>query len=505
MLHVEEHVDAHDEQAAAVFLAATLASLRDSLITLDLQGIITTWNHSAELLHGYSAAEVVGKSLTLLTLKQDQPKLLDAIQRAGRGEYVPIFETERIHKDGTHMLMSVQVSPIRNEEGRTIGISTLARDRTREIKWREAMRESEMKFRLLTENIPQLVWTCTPEGECDYVSPQWCEYTGAPVEQQLGRGWAQWVHPDDREPMHQQWRAAVKCESSFELEYRLRNQGGEYRWFQIRGVPVRDDLGTIVKWFGTCTDVQVRKQAEMELEKLVTERTAELHEAMKQMETFSYSLAHDMRAPLRAMSSFSQILQDRYGSCLDTDGREIVERIRTAAARLDLLIVDVLRYTRVLRQPAPVSPLDLDELVAEIIATSHGWSPPRADVRIEGKLPRVIGHAGFLGQCVSNLVENAIKFVTPGVQPKVRISGESDGQVARLYVRDNGIGIAPEDQKRMFQIFERLRPAEEYEGTGIGLAIVRTAAERMGGRVGLESEFGKGSTFWIELSAAPAN
>lgn len=239
-----------------------------------------------------------------------------------------------------------------------------------------------------------------------------------------------------------------------------------------------------------------------ELEATVNERTASLRETVRELEAFSYSMVHDMRAPLRAMSGFAQMLGESYGSRLDEAGRQMLERITTSAARLDQLIQDVLAYTHVLRDKAPLTPVDLDELMRELLATCPNWALPHADVRLLSPLPAVLGHKALLAQCLTNLVGNAVKFVAPGVQPCIRIWGEARGRHVRLNVQDNGIGIVPEHRHRVFGMFERIHPASEYEGTGIGLTIVRRAAERLGGQAGFDSEPGKGSTFWFEVPRA---
>ncbi len=235
------------------------------------------------------------------------------------------------------------------------------------------------------------------------------------------------------------------------------------------------------------------------LERLVEERTASLTETVGELESFSYSIAHDLRAPLRAMNNFSELLQESHSAQLDETGRDYLRRISTAAARLDLLIEEVLNYTQILRAEVPLQRVDLQRLVEEIIEGYPDWQPPAADIQIEGALPPVSGHEGFLTQCISNLLSNAVKFVASGTQPRVRIRAESvDGHV-RLCFQDNGIGIAPQNHGRIFRMFERINSESEYRGTGIGLTIVRKAAERMGGKAGFESEPGKGSKFWIEL------
>jgi signal transduction histidine kinase len=263
-----------------------------------------------------------------------------------------------------------------------------------------------------------------------------------------------------------------------------------------------------------------------ELERLVAERTAKLRETVRELEGFSYSIAHEMRAPLQGMQGFARLLADEHSGQLDATARGYLDRITSSASRMDGLIQDVLNYTRLLHEDALLSPTDLDRLVREIIAVYPDWKPPGVEIEIAQPLPWVLGHEGFLTQCISNLLSNAVKFVAPGVTPHVRIWAENrptspsqpswpaangkvaegwnaDGPVVRLCVGNNGIGIAVKDRERVFRMFDRINPAADFEGTGIGLTIVRTAAERMGGRAGFDALPAGGSTFWIELKKAP--
>jgi PAS domain S-box-containing protein len=244
---------------------------------------------------------------------------------------------------------------------------------------------------------------------------------------------------------------------------------------------------------------ELRSQAEG-LERVVAERTGQLRETIGELEGFSYSMSHDMRAPLRAMQSYSQYLVDEYGGKLDEKGTNYLHQIMRSAVRLDRLTQDVLSYARILHAELPLDRIDLDRLVRDIVEAFSYRPPVKTEIRIDGALPKVVGNAALLGQCISNLLNNGAKFVSPGTIPHVEISAETiDGAWIRLCFKDNGIGIATKDHDRVFRLFERIHPAAEYEGTGIGLTIVRKAAERMGAHVGFESAPGKGSNFWIQL------
>ncbi len=226
----------------------------------------------------------------------------------------------------------------------------------------------------------------------------------------------------------------------------------------------------------------------------------QLADANHELETFSYSVSHDLRAPLRAMQGFAQALLEDYGGRLDSTGQHYAGRIVSAAERMDLLIQDLLAYSRLGRLALDLAPVELDAVVRDALALQDAeLKERRARVNVDTPLPRVRAHAATLRQVVANLVSNAAKFVATGTEPRVRVRAEEHDDRVRLWVEDNGIGVAPEHHERVFRVFERLHGIESYPGTGIGLAIVRKGMERMGGRSGVESEPGRGSRFWIEF------
>jgi PAS domain S-box-containing protein len=247
---------------------------------------------------------------------------------------------------------------------------------------------------------------------------------------------------------------------------------------------------------------QIQRHA-AEMEQRVAERTARLQEINNELESFSFSVSHDLRAPLRGMQGFANALLEDYLDQLDEEGQEYLQRIVTAGQRMDQLIQDLLAYSRLGRADLRLQPVELSAVLNDVLTQLETeLQETKAIVHVAEPLPMVTGHHSTLVQVLANLVSNAIKFVPAGTQPQVQVwATERDGWI-RLAVKDNGIGIDPEYHERIFRIFERLHGIEIYPGTGVGLAIVRKAIARMGGRAGLISAPGQGSEFWLELPKA---
>jgi signal transduction histidine kinase len=259
-----------------------------------------------------------------------------------------------------------------------------------------------------------------------------------------------------------------------------------------------DELGKVIQSRNERVKTLLEQQRELEA------RTTRLEETVRSLEGVCYHLVHDLRAPLRAMQGFSGLLLDQYRTALDPRGQDFARRIADAATRMDSLISDLLEFGTLGHVPLPLGSISLANVIQSTLAEfSQEITARGARIDVSQPLPNVQANAMALQKVVHHLLSNALKFVETGVSPVIRISCEERPGWVRLVVRDNGIGIAPEFQGRIFSIFERLqKPGEEYPGTGIGLAIVSKAIERMGGHFGVESEINHGSTFWIELPVA---
>jgi len=304
----------------------------------------------------------------------------------------------------------------------------------------------------------------------------------------------------------------------------LQGGGFEERYWSPVNYPVLDKDGTITYIIHRVEDVtefarlqqtrakeikdteQLKLHAEqMETEMYLRSRELEaanqnLRRAYADMEAFTYSVSHDLKAPLRTMSGFAQILLAESAHKLDDTEREYLKSIAAATKRMNSLIEDLLTYSRVARQHIVPESLSLAKVVSAVLQQMTPYGQLRKlRINLPQSIPLVLGHAPTLRQILTNLIGNAKKFVRPGEKPELTIEAEATGDYVRLWIRDKGIGIKQEHQQRIFGLFERLHAQEEYPGTGIGLAIVKAGVERMRGRVGLESQPGIGSNFWIEL------
>jgi PAS domain S-box-containing protein len=398
----------------------------------------------------------------------------------------------------------------------------------------QALRQNEARLRQFIDLAPVPIAMFDTEMRYLAASQRWLADFQLAGHHLLGRSHYE-VCPEVPERWKQAHRRCLAGAVERADEELFERVDGSRQWLRWEVRPWLSAPGRVGGLVMFTEDITERKQLQDHLEELVQERTARLHEALAELEHMSYSMIHDMRAPLRAMHGFAAVLQEEFAAKLPAPALDYLRRIREASNRLDHLLTGALSYNRVVRQRLPVAPVDLGRLLRGMLETYPSLHPPAADIAIDPAAEvLVLGNQSLLTQCFGNLLDNAVKFVAPGVHPRIRVWAQSlespvanfkglepaqsaeaaatgheplplhahsrsSSRCLRIWIEDNGVGIPKEAQEKVFRMFQRMHHQGDYPGTGIGLPIVKKAVERMGGRVGLESEPGHGSRFWVEL------
>lgn len=462
---------------------------------------------------GMTPEEAQGRGWIQAMHPDDRERVLSEWAEAVRKGVSSKAEFRFVRRDGGVTWVHGTAVQLRDTNGRLTGYIGTVADFTERKEVELALRESEERFRMLADNIMQFAWICDPSGRLTWVNRRFIDYTGLDLEASCGGKLSELHHPDYVAGALAKFQQHLDSGEMWEDSFPLRGRDGTYRWFLSRAMPIREESGRIARWFGTNTDItdwretqeQLRlAQQELlahagDLERKIETRTASLREAIAQMEEFSYSVSHDLRAPLRAMNAYAEALIEDYGTQLDETGRDYLMRIQRSSQRMEKLTHDVLTYSRLARAEIVLGVVDLKPILRDLAGQYAELQPDACDLLVEEPLRPVLGHELSLGQCLGNLLTNAAKFVAPGVRPSIRVFTLDAGEHVRVCVADNGIGIRPEHQRNLFQMFERVPTPTPYDGTGIGLAIVRKAVEKMGGRYGVESTGTDGSCFWVEL------
>ncbi len=476
-------------ERAALLLGAIVDSSDDAIISKDLNGIITSWNVSAERLFGYTADEVIGKPVTILIPADRQDEEPRILSRLRRGERVDHFETIRKRKDGELLDISLTISPVKDQQGSIIGASKIARDITERKRAQAALLASEARFRQLADAMPQIVWTARPDGYLDYYNERWYEFTGFSRDTFGDMSWEPILHPDDLPRCRETWYSSVRSGQPYNIEYRFWDRREQrWRWFMGRALPVRDAHGSIVKWFGSCADIDAQKCVEDDLRR-----------ANQDLEEFAFSASHDLQEPLRSVKIYSELLTSTCASRLDGQALEFLTYLRDGATRMETLLRDLLTYTQTTKFEETPQPTDAGEALQFTLANLAG-AISEAGARITaGPLPSLRVHTAHLQQLFQNLIGNAIKYRSPDRPPAVHVTAERQNGHWIFAIRDNGIGIDSEYKEKIFGLFKRLHRSDEYSGTGIGLAICRRIVDQYNGRIWVESEPGQGSIFRFTL------
>jgi PAS domain S-box-containing protein len=373
----------------------------------------------------------------------------------------------------------------------------------------QRLRESEQRFRTMADSAPVLLWMSGIDGLCNFFNQTWLRFTGRSLERELGNGWAEGVHAVDFQHCMTIYFDAFVERRAFSMFYRLRRADGEYRWLLDQGAPRFAPDGTFMGYIGSCVDVTEERLAREALGKLnedleghVRSRTAQLEVSNRELEAFSYSASHDLRAPLRAMSGYSQILLEDHAEDLDDDGRDMLVRMRDASLKMGKLIDDLLSISRITRLEMTREPVDLSSLARGILADirlEEREAVREVEVIVADGL-RAEGDPSLLRIVLDNLLRNAWKFTSRRAHARIELGSarQEDGRHA-FFVRDNGAGFEMSYAHKLFGAFQRLHSAAEFPGTGIGLATVQRIVNRHGGKIWAESAVDRGATFFFSL------
>jgi PAS domain S-box-containing protein len=435
---------------------------------------------------------------------------LDAVHPDDRASTIEVWEAavsagasyELEHRlrrhDGEYRYFSLHAVPVLDADGTIREWAGIHTDITQRKRTEQTLRDGERRFRELADSMPQIVWGAGPTGNFDYYNQRWYEFTGRPVGITGDASWTDVVHPDDQQECLARWHAATASGAAYEIEYRLREKTGVYHWFLRRALPVRDDAGRITRWFGTCTNIDNVKHTEEGLRRA----NAETVWANRELEAFSYSVAHDLRTPLRSIDGFSLAILEDNAAQLDEEGKSNLARVRAAAQHMAHLIDDLLSLSRVSRAELRREPVNLT-VITRAAGERLRELDPKRDVKIvvpDGLM--VTGDTTLLAAVMDNLLGNAWKFTSLRANALIEVGVTSNDGESVYFVRDNGAGFDMAYAGKLFGAFQRLHAANEFPGTGIGLATVQRIVRKHGGQAWAEGIVDGGATFFFTLGHA---
>jgi len=381
------------------------------------------------------------------------------------------------------------------------------------LRYTTDLRKSREEFKQLADFTPQIVWTANAEGKVDYYNKKWYEVTGA--KQGYGdQNWIPFLHPEDAGYCLTSWYHSVETGEFFQLEYRIKDpRSKSYRWYLGRALPIKDDSGRITKWFGTLTDIHDQKMQNEKLEELVAQRTVELKRSNEDLQQFAHVASHDLKEPVRKISTFSDRMAVEYGHQIPEKAKTYLHKIHASSERMAAMIDSILRYSVINANKDVEEMVDLNRLLEGIINDLELLIVQKEATINYKALPAIKGRPVLLYQLFYNLIANALKFSKENVPAVIDIRSEiktpseleqrADLGPAERYiqieVRDNGIGFNQEFANKLFDVFSRLNSREKYEGTGLGLALCKKIVHRHHGIIYAKGEEGVGSAFFIVL------
>lgn len=469
---------------------------------------------------GYERDDVIGRSPSLM-----QGAKTDAVQLGKISEAllkgVPVkAELINYKKDGTEFYVQFDIAPVTNDAGLITHWVSVHRDMTEHFYATQLIQENEKRFRMLADSMPQLVWVADSDGSINFYNNRVSEFSGASKNKDGRWHWKSMLHPDDFEATTKAWEYSLRSGEPYVSEQRIKLANGQYRWFLSRALPQKDAENSIIRWYGTATEIHEQKAISDQLEILVKERThalsvstasleeknLQLEKMNKELQSFAYISSHDLQEPLRKIQTFAnRIYQDEFKNLTD-DGQSQFVRMQKAAQRMQTLIDDLLAYSRAGMQEKKFEITDIHEVFETVAEDLREEIQQRnAKLHLAGSCRVNIIPFQFR-QLLHNLISNSLKFSVPEIAVVIKvecaveeINGKSNCHIS---ISDNGIGFEQEYSEKIFELFQRLHGRMDYEGTGIGLAIVKKIVENHHGSISSTSHPGNGARFDIYFPVA---
>lgn len=477
------------------------------LAIVNLDGHFSYTNPAFSKITGYTAREL--KKLTIATLMTSEDRKSNAVlrQKMIAGE-IPgyVLEKRYIRKDGSHIWVKSSVSLIYDAAGNPIHLVGLTEDIDERHKAEAALKESEARFRFMAEYMPPKVYTATPDGIVDYLSPQWMAYTGLHTKDMNYTEWNRTVHPDDLQDNVISWQRSIETGEPFYFEHRLRRADGEYRWHVNRAHPMRDTEGNIVKWIGSDTDIEELHQSRDLKTRLQTlaEQREQLIAMNKSKDEFIMLASHQLRTPSTGVKQYIGMLLEEYSGPVTPGQRTLLESAYDSNERQLKIVDDLLRVARVDAGQIILdkTPSDLAKCIQKVMVEQGSIFKARRQ-EIVFKNPRepiiVLIDAELMHVVFENLLDNASKYSFPGTKTIIGLKKRSAS--IRVQVKDHGVGVPKEDQQKLFQKFSRIENplSDIVSGTGLGLYWARKIVELHGGTLRVTSKAGQGSTFTVDI------
>lgn len=481
-------------------LASIVDSSKDSIVTIDFNARITSWNKAAEDLYGYSAKEALGNNLSLVVLPQDIKQLLVSIDRIKHSKNVEVYDTIRLRKGGELINLKVVLSPVKDDQDEVVGVSTVARDITAWAKAEAAKKISEEKFRALVSQTSVGIYQADLNCIVTFTNNTLCQMLMFPAEELIGKpSWSQ-TFKEDQKNEKQLFEHFKRTSEPFEMEKRIVRKDGEIRWMKECISPIYNLEGELESSMGVIIDVEIVKERTHELARAneaLQEKNEELKRSNANLEQFGYAVSHDLKEPLRKLLMFTDLLKNRLTQKTIHDENVNLQRIESSARRMKSLIEDLSSYVSL--QPRFLDEVNLNEVIDIVL---HDL-----EVEIEEKHAKVTcdslvnlkGYFRQLEQLFLNLIGNSLKYSREDHPPEIHISCSEVSDSTKNYylisIKDNGIGFDQQHAQSIFNVFTRLHGEAQYKGTGIGLSIVKKVMENHNGYVEAESKPGEGSVF----------